>query len=123
MTVPALSTLWSEEDVYAGHFRRYSVKSATNTLAASGLRVEYATYIFQPLVVPILLLRALPFRLGTRKSVDIETTEYEHALPDSLAGRFVKRGLQRELRRVRDGRKQWLGTSVAVVARKSSQLR
>ena len=72
------------------------------------------------IVLPILLLRALPFRLGTRKSVDIETTEKEHTLPDSLAGRFVKRGLQRELRRVRDGRKQWLGTSVLVVARKSS---
>lgn len=118
MTVPALSILWSDEDSYAGHFRRYTVKSACRSLATQGFKIEFASYIFKPLVLPIFLLRATPYRLGISKGVDIQKTTRQHTLPNNPAGRLVNRGLKKELELLQRMHKQRIGTSVVVVARK-----
>lgn len=46
VTVPAFQSLWSDEDVNAGHFRRYNLKSIVNLLKESGFEIEYSTYFF-----------------------------------------------------------------------------
>jgi SAM-dependent methyltransferase len=79
LTVPAYQSLWSHEDVHAGHFRRYRRGEITGLLAASGFLVDYSSYMFLPLVLPILLLRSLPTRLGLRRSASAEATKSEHA--------------------------------------------
>ena len=63
-TVPAYSAIWSHEDDLAGHFRRYTSKSISAVVERAGLRLEYSTYFFRPLPIPIFLLRALPYRIG-----------------------------------------------------------
>ena len=76
VTVPAHRWLWSAADDEAGHFRRYSIGSLGAALVRCGYRVEFASYFFWPLVVPIYLLRALPSRLGaTRRGEDVNRRE------------------------------------------------
>jgi len=45
-TVPAYSYLWSDEDLYAGHFRRYSLKSLNKLFIDAGFKIEYSSYYF-----------------------------------------------------------------------------
>ena len=118
MTVPALSILWSDEDIYAGHFRRYTVKSACRSLTEQGFEIDFASYFFKPLVLPILLLRATRYRLGLSNGVAPQKTAKQHTLPSSFAGRIVGRSLEQELNLLSRKNKQRIGSSVVVVARK-----
>jgi SAM-dependent methyltransferase len=66
IAVPAYQFLWSESDIEAGHFRRYTKRELTHRLTAAGFRVVYASYFFTSLIVPILLFRALKSRIGKK---------------------------------------------------------
>ena len=66
VSVPAYPWLWSSEDRIAGHFRRYTRGSLTRVLGAAGFRVEYTSYLFSALPLPIFLSRTVPSRLGRR---------------------------------------------------------
>ncbi|MDG2222785.1 MAG: class I SAM-dependent methyltransferase [Rubripirellula sp.] len=118
MTVPALRWLWSFEDTYTGHFRRYTLKTAASALSQVGFEVEFASYFFRPLVVPIFLLRAIPSALRIRTAADADVTEKEHSLPDSFVGKLIGRGLKKELTRIDQQRKVAIGSSLVMVARK-----
>ncbi len=115
LTVPSLPSLWSHEDEDAGHFRRYTTASLRRVLSQSGLQVEYLTYFFNALTIPIFLLRTMPHKLGQRR----KPTAAEHrglAGPlKSLHDNFLKR----ELTLIRAGRTMAFGSSCLAVARKS----
>lgn len=64
LTVPAYQSLWSAEDVYARHFRRYTARSLRRSLSKAGFDVELTTYMFAVLPLPVLIFRTLPFRFG-----------------------------------------------------------
>jgi SAM-dependent methyltransferase len=67
LTVPAWKILWSDEDVYAGHFRRYTSRSLKELLLKCGYSVEFRSYFFWILPLPIFLFRVLPTLIGLRK--------------------------------------------------------
>lgn len=115
LTVPAHSWLWSNEDVHAGHFRRYTLTGLSGLLAATGFRREFASYFFTPLVLPILVLRALPARRGIRRSTSGERAAGEHSPP---GGRVLGVMLGREARHLAGGRPRRTGSSLIVAARK-----
>ncbi len=82
LTVPAYPALWSAEDELAGHFRRYTLKTLNRALNDAGFEVEFATYIFRFLPLPIFLMRTLPYWLGfAAKKLDKETTARDHTAP------------------------------------------
>lgn len=70
-TVPAHPALWSDEDVAAGHFRRYTSRSFASIVERAGFTLDYLTYFFRPLPLPILMLRALPYRLGFGRASEV----------------------------------------------------
>ena len=74
LTVPALTTLWSQFDVDAGHYLRYNKRTLRKELESHGFEVVRSGYFFALTVIPLLLLRALPYRLGIRKAVATEAT-------------------------------------------------
>ena len=116
-TVPAYSFLWSGEDVTADHFRRYTVKSFSRLLASAGFEIKFATYIFRFLPLPILLLRAMPFRLGLssgKQSTDKRSRD--HAAGNSETGRILERLLEPEVRNIQSGKPMRFGGSCLVVA-------
>ena len=60
ITVPAFNFLWSNDDVWAGHFRRYTIKSLKKVLQACGFKVLYSSYMFCFLPIPIFSMRTIP---------------------------------------------------------------
>lgn len=118
-TVPALPLLWSEDDVHAGHFRRYTRRTLCATLSEAGFTVEFASYFFAWLTAPVAMFRSLPSRLHLANRRGIGTSasfQAEHHLPAALAG-LVGRAQTWELDRVRARRPLPFGTSLLCVAR------
>jgi SAM-dependent methyltransferase len=95
LTVPAYPWLWSVEDVAAGHFRRYTRASLASVLRQSGFEVEFASYIFSPLPLPILVSRTIPSLLGRRKAGNVDQAFREHRSGSSLASGVFEWELQR----------------------------
>ena len=115
LTVPALPWLWSVEDEHLGHHRRYTQAKLVRLVTEAGFEVDLASYLFAPLVGPVLLLRSLPSALGLRRSSHrLQRVEHRGggiawALSPLLA-------LERA--RLRSRRPIPLGTSVVLVARR-----
>lgn len=119
LTVPAFQALWSADDDYAGHQRRYHLTGLSRVLEQAGLQVEFASYIFFMLPLPIYLLRALPTRLGLRKQEAWDTYQQEHQSRPGLAGRALEGLLGWELGRLKNNKTIPIGGSCLVAARKT----
>jgi len=113
LTVPAYSWLWSAEDVAAGHFRRYTRASLASVLRQSGFEVEFASYIFSPLPLPILVSRTIPSLLGRRKAGNVDQAIREHRSGSNMASAVF----EWELRRLDRKKTIPAGGSCLVVAR------
>lgn len=117
ITVPAHRWLWSYEDTRAGHFRRYTTRSLRRVLVEAGFEVEYGSYFFWLLPLPILLSRTLPSALGMRREDRREIKAREHAPTTGAVGRLMMRLLGLELGWIARGRALPVGTSCLAVAR------
>lgn len=118
LTTPAYKVLWSIEDDYAGHYRRYTRSSLMRHLMDVGFRIEYATYIFAVLPLPILVLRSIPCYFGLRRDVSIEREYREHRRMKGAVGFLIESFFEAELRAIRRGYVIPFGSSCLVVARK-----
>ncbi len=116
ITVPAYNILWSDEDNYAGHYRRYTRHTLTQALKGAGFHVEYVTYIFAMLPLPIFVLRSLPCRLGLRRGISVEQERREHRQMKGLIGRLVELLFEAELRAIRGESQIPFGSSCMAVA-------
>lgn len=67
VTVPALPALWSQFDVLERHFLRYTKSKLRGEFDSYGFETTRLGYMFLLTVLPLFLLRALPFRLGIRQ--------------------------------------------------------
>ena len=119
ITVPAQKTLWSGEDDIAGHWRRYSLNGLSEVLSRSGFRVEFVTHFFAFLPIPVLLMRALPYRLGLHaRKGSTSRMKAEHE-PGKFAAGVLGVLTRRELARIAAGGRSTFGASCLAVARKS----
>jgi len=114
LTVPAYALLHSADDVAAGHFRRYTLRSLTRAVVGSGFRPGYASYLFAPLPPVVLLLRTLPSLLGLRRPAEAELETSDH-VREGLAARMIDRLLDIEARRICAGGTIPFGTSCLAV--------
>ena len=119
ITVPALHSLLSFEDVYAGHFRRYQLGELQQLLTRCGFRVEYSSYFFSMLPLPIFALRSVPSFLGWRKAPNSESIRNEHTAVKGIAGRLMDRWLHWEQKRVAALKSICTGSSCVIVGRKT----
>lgn len=118
-TVPSYSFLWSEEDIDAGHFRRYSLKDICKVLESAGFKLEFSTYIFRFLPVPIFLFRSLPFKLRlSGKEMNAENASRDHAANNGSASRILGSVLQREVRNLDRRIPMRFGGSCLLVAKR-----
>lgn len=119
LTVPAFQALWSADDDYAGHYRRYTLAGLRSRLERAGYQVVFASYIFSMLPLPIWLGRALPTRLGLRKQEAWDRYQAEHSAQPGLVGRALDGLLGLELAFLRSGKSIPFGGSCLVAARKA----
>lgn len=117
-TVPAYSWLWSFSDVRAGHFRRYTFKTLQKCLL-DRFEMVFFTYFFQPLIVPIFLLRTLPFRLRLFRNNRLLSSTSEHGTSGGVDSKLIRRLLRPELAKIKQGKTIPTGTSCLFVARKN----
>lgn len=120
VTVPAYQTLWSQNDEFAQHFRRYSRSSLRRAMSAAGLSVCFESYFFWMLPLPLFVLRALPYRLGIRSADPATAAERGHKSTRSAAARLVDQAAALELGMIARRRPIPFGGSCLLVARKGS---
>jgi SAM-dependent methyltransferase len=118
LTVPSFQSLWSGEDEIAGHHRRYTTASLSARLIQTGFSAQFASYFFAPLPLPILFVRALPWRLGRRTTIEPERIATELRPSEGAGVRIVKSALAIERAVLERGWRIPMGSSCAVVARK-----
>ncbi|WP_162183334.1 class I SAM-dependent methyltransferase [Neorhizobium vignae] len=118
VAVPAYQSLWSQDDIDGGHFRRYTLSSLREKLNACGFTVEYETYFFASLVFPLFLVRTVPTMLRRRSNVTMAQTTDEHTLPKGMIGDALRWSFGEEERVIRRGRTVPFGTSCLIAARK-----
>ena len=114
LTVPAHQSLWSPFDVASGHERRYSMRTLSRALHASGFRVEYVTYFMSLLFPPMWLRRRI---LQTEKSDMGALLDSEFRIVPGL-NRAAYELLRCEAHVVRRRWRLPIGTSLAAIARR-----
>lgn len=119
ITVPAYNFLWANEDDYSGHYRRYRVSKLKKQLKGLGYEINYSSYLFAALVLPVFLFRSLPSRLGMHKDVEnIEKYKSEHGNHEGLLTKIIKKTLNWEYKKIAKKSRINFGTSCLVVASK-----
>lgn len=118
ITVPAYSFLWSEEDISAGHFRRYTLERISEVAKQADFEVEFATYIFRFLPIPIALLRALPYRLGLSRTEkkSLEASR-DHVIQGKFITNFLGFILDSEIKNLIRNKSMRFGGSCVIVAK------
>ncbi|MFT6987793.1 MAG: SAM-dependent methyltransferase [Psychromonas sp.] len=120
VTVPSYSFLWSLEDVTAGHFRRYKLNSILSVLQLAGFKIEFASYIFKYLPIPIFLLRTIPFKLGLAKKDKMNNvTSRDHAVEGGVLSNLIDLSLHSEIDTLNIGKSMSFGGSCLIVAKNS----
>lgn len=116
ITVPATQGLWSTDDEYAGHYRRYSRKRLKQLLEATGFEVKQVSGFFLLLVLPLFLLRTLPSKFGQRKVTSVDQAVTHHK--EGLISRLIGRASGFEIGAISRGYSLPAGTSLIAIARK-----
>lgn len=118
ITVPAFQTLFSEEDVYAGHYRRYTLKTMTELLEKTGFKIKYKTYFFTFIPIPLFLLNSIPFRLGIMKKHNDKDYAKRHKVSNGLISKILNMFLNYEIQKLKKLKKMYIGSSCLFVAEK-----
>lgn len=117
-TVPSFQFLWSEEDVFAGHFRRYNLENMHKMFNSSGFEVVFASYIFRFLPIPIFLLRTLPYKIGlSKKKRKPKNIARDHTMKGGLTSHVLNAILRSEVDNLNKRKSMRFGGSCLVVAK------
>lgn len=118
ITVPAFNFLWSVNDVYAGHYRRYNKTTLTKLMIDAGFEIRYFTYFFSYLVLPLYIIRTLISKVKRNEIYNKEKTECEHKINSKVFSLLFKYLHKLEMLFLKKQKKIPFGTSCLVVAQK-----
>lgn len=94
ITVPAHQWLFSDFDTSIGHFRRYSLANLDKEFLEAGFEKVERHFFFSSLVLPVYILRRIPYLLGRRRPFEGEkgTRVSSNSLmnPTSALNRILK---------------------------------
>ena len=116
VTVPAFSGLWSKEDEFAGHFRRYSKSELCKLIIDQKFDLLYVTYYFSLFVLPIYIIRTIPSKIGFYK-VEPQKVKKQHSI-NSLIKQMLNKLMNNEIDRIKNNKKLPFGSSLLLVAKK-----
>jgi SAM-dependent methyltransferase len=120
ITVPAMKLLWAEIDSPSGHFRRYNKKELKRLTSNVPFKLLDYGYYFNFYVLPMFLLRVLPYRIGIRKGWDkiLKEEEANHKNNKGIISSIIENMHKRSVKLLLKGRKQIVGTSMYIVLEK-----
>ncbi|QZP17809.1 class I SAM-dependent methyltransferase [Methylophilales bacterium] len=114
ITVPAYNFLWSSEDEHALHYRRYSLIEIKQKLKDAGFKIQFSSYFFSYLTIPILLFRTIPYRLKFKTQA--ATNKINHHVPSNFFTTILKFLQKQELKLMSNNKKILFGSSVLIIA-------
>ena len=119
ITVPAYKTLWSSDDVHAGHYRRYTLKELEQKLNLAEFKIVESTYFFTALPIPIFLFRTIPSWMGfNKKKKIIVNHENDHKKKSGLISSLLNIFWKKEVNKIRQQKTISFGSSCLVVGKK-----
>ncbi len=121
LTVPAFQSLWSDNDVQLGHFRRYRTGQLETLLRSCGFEVYYKTYFFSVLWVPMWLVRVIPNVMGFSQKNTRRKKQTEHLSTRPFMAKILQLLLSWETSFIRKRKKIPFGTSCMIVAQKNQE--
>jgi SAM-dependent methyltransferase len=117
LSVPAYQSLWSQEDVEGGHFRRYALRNLRKKLNQSGFTVKFSTYAFIFLPLCIFFFRTIPYRLKLiQKLKNCEKNKKSHLPCKGFIGRFLCILMRLELNKIKEMKTIFSGSSCLISA-------
>ena len=125
ISLPAFNFLWSYEDVFAGHFTRFSLKTSKKMLIENGYTIEYATYIFSFLPFLIFLSRTFPYWLGVgKKEIGKKNNkilnDHTELKKNGILNKLIHSIFQKELKFIHKKKKMPIGSTCLLIARKNA---
>jgi SAM-dependent methyltransferase len=119
ITVPAYKILWSSEDEDAGHYRRYTLDQIKKTLLNCGFSIEYDTYIFSILPIPIFFFRTVPCKLNRGvKSEKLGKHKQQHKSNKGIMNSPLEKIWDWEIRKIKNSKRICFGSSCLIVGKK-----
>lgn len=119
VTVPAFNLLWTQIDDISMHFKRYSIKDLINILRKSGFKIIYATYFFSLFIIPLFLIRKIPYLLGKNYTYqEIQKRENNCHKKTNIINKYLNKFFNLELYLIKNNFKIPFGTSCYVIAQK-----
>lgn len=121
ITVPAFPSLWSQEDIDAGHYRRYTKRTMRQHLEGAGWEVERLFYFFSMLPMPIFMKRSIPYRLGQNQTgaySSVENASKDHLPGNSSITKIVDGYLTLESKMIHSRLAPPFGSSLFAIAKK-----
>ncbi len=125
ITVPAFMSLWSSEDVMAGHFRRYRYGELIQIVKKAGFQIQYASYFMGFLYFPVMFVRVWGEKLGLIKKTFSRTKEEKEKV---MKQQFINKSKgvhmilsmaeRLERKRIKEGKRILFGSSLLVVGRR-----
>jgi SAM-dependent methyltransferase len=122
LTVPAYQSLWSQEDVDGGHFRRYNLSNLICMMGKSGFKASYSSYIFAYLPLVVFFLRTIPYKLNLVRSSSSSSIKEDHSSPKGIGSIILNYLHKWELNKIRGIKRIPLGGSCMIAARKTFKL-
>jgi hypothetical protein len=122
INVPALQWLWSDADIHAGHFRRYSRKNLLRIKENTKFQIIDSGYYFSYYTLPLFILRVIPFRFGFRKNLEevIESETQNHQPKKGLLQKYIDARHNFWIKKIKQGRTPKYGTSMFIVLKKNN---
>jgi SAM-dependent methyltransferase len=121
-TVPAYQLLWSANDDYAGHFRRYTIENLAHLFNISGYQVVFTSHFFRFLPLVIFFQRSILYRLGiVKKITENKNLAREHAIRGGVVSSVMKTLLSVECKKIEKKESIRFGSSCLIVAKKSEK--
>ena len=119
LTVPAFPVLWSDEDEIAGHKRRYRRLDLDRFVTSLGFSKVSSQYLFASLLIPAVLIRVVPYKLGRHRTQEASLAAAANQLaPSPMVDRAI-RGLLNVESAISNRIRLPFGTSVMGVYRRS----
>jgi len=116
INVPSLKSLWSDVDVLSGHFRRYNKKDIKRILENTKYDLVDLGYHFYPYVIPLFILRVLPYKLGFKKSDEmILKNESRNHNKQGIIQSLINYRNRQWIKKIARGRTPIFGTSLFLV--------
>jgi hypothetical protein len=123
VNVPAKLDYWSQTDVFAGHYRRYDSYDLERIKNQTSFKVIDSSFYFDFYILPLVLFRIIPEKLGIIKS-DLEIISSEKRnltyTSKSILSRFFRVVHEKRLKKIQKGGRIKNGTSLFFVLEKQS---